>query len=112
MKIRIKSTNLELTAPMKEYIKTKVGSIEKGLKRYDVDGSLVASVEVARTTHHHHKGKVYYAEINLPLPDRVLRAEVKHEDVHSAVTKAVGIIKRELRKYRTVRVFKFKRRRK
>jgi putative sigma-54 modulation protein len=112
MKIKIQATNLELTPPMKAYIEEKVGSIAKGLKRYNEDDSLIVAVEIARTTNHHHKGEVYYAEITLPLPDKVLRAEVTGEEIHKAVNKAKGIIKREIRKYRTARIFKFKRKRK
>lgn len=109
MKIQIQSTNLELTPAMREFIEEKIGSIERGLKRYDENNSLIAAVEIARTTNHHHKGEVYYAEITLPLPDRVLRAEVTGTEIHQAVNKAKGIIKRELRKYKTARIFKFKR---
>ncbi|MDP3881094.1 MAG: ribosome-associated translation inhibitor RaiA [bacterium] len=112
MKIQIKATNLELTPPMKTYIEEKIGSIEKGLKRYDENNSLIAAVEIGRTSNHHHKGDVYYAEVTLPLPDKVLRAEVTDNEIHLAVNKAKGIINRELRKYKTARIFKFKRRRK
>ena len=110
MKIQIKSTNLELTPPMREYIETRVGSLKKMLAKYDKGNDLGIAIEVARTSHHHHKGdEVYYAEATLGLPDKVLRAEAKHSDIHNAVNKVRDLLKRELRKYKTVKLLRFKR---
>ncbi len=109
MKINIKSTNLELTPAMKSHVEEKVGAIAKSIKRYDNNDSILAAVEIARTTNHHHKGDVFYAEITLPLPDKVLRAEVTDSEIHMAVNKARDIIKREIRKYKTARFFRIKR---
>ena len=75
MKINIKSTHLDLTPALKEYIEEKIGSLAKFLKRWDPEGVVEAYVEVARTTKHHHKGNVFRAETDLRVPGKVLRAE-------------------------------------
>lgn len=109
MKINIKATGLDLTDSMREHVNVKIAPISKLVKRYDSGGDLVLSLEIARNTMHHHKGNVFYAEATLALPDKVLRVEVTDSDVHTAVNKVRDLLKRDLRKYKTARLFRFKR---
>ena len=90
---------MELTDPLREYIETKVNSLEKYLKNFDQD-TLMAQVEVARTTKHHKQGDVFYAEVNLSLPGNMLRADYKADDVRVAIDKVRSILQREIRKYK------------
>lgn len=100
MKITIKSTGLELTPPIKEFIEEKVGSVQKFLQRYDVNDAVLANVEIARSTKHHNKGDVYAAEININLPGQVLRAQTENEDIRVAINEAKDTLKREIDKYK------------
>lgn len=100
MKITIKSTGLELTPPIKEFIEEKVGSVQKFLQRYDENNGVLAAVEIARSTNHHHKGEVYFAEININLPGTILRAKSENADVRTAINDAKDTLKREIDKYK------------
>ncbi len=103
MKITIKSTGLELTPSIKEFIEDKVGSVQKFLQRYDADGGVLAAVEIARSTKHHNKGDVYFAEINVNVPNKILRAKTENADVRVAINQAKDILKREIDKYKDAR---------
>ncbi len=100
MKINIKSTHLDLTPALKEYIEEKIGSLAKFLKRWDPEGVVEAYVEVARTTKHHHKGNVFRAETDLRVPGKVLRAEDEDWDIRAAIDRVKDKLKREAEKYK------------
>ncbi len=101
MKINIKATDLELTAPLKEYIEEKIGGLNKFLSRLEdeKESDFTAWVEVARTTRHHHKGDVYRAECDLKLPGKMLRAEDENFDVRVAIDAVRDKLQKEVNKY-------------
>ena len=99
MRIDIKSRELDLTEPLKKYIDTRIGSLDKYLKRFD-EGLVRAEVEVARSTQHHRHGDVYYAEVNLTLPGKLLRATQEGGDVRECIDKVKDILQREIDKYK------------
>ena len=99
MNIDIKSTNIDLTDPLREYVNIKIGSLSRYLKRYDPD-NLRADVEVARMMPHRRGGDVFYAEVNLGLPGKMLRATHKAPDIRMAIDKVKDILQREIRKYK------------
>jgi len=101
MKIQIKTKNLELTSPMRAFIIQKVSTLEKFLAGFERDHSVLAEVEVARPSKHHHKGNVYYAEINMALPGKLLRASETDFNIRVAVNKTKDKLRREIRKYKT-----------
>ncbi len=102
MRINIKATGLELTPPLKEYIEEKVGGLSKYLSRLESERGLDIEVfvEVARSTRHHHKGMVYYAEANFELPGGMLRASDEKTDVRAAVDGLKDKLREELVKYK------------
>ena len=51
MNISIKGTNLSLSPSVKDYVKEKIGNLEKYI------GALEAKVELERDRHHHHRAK-------------------------------------------------------
>jgi len=103
MNINIKATGLELTPPIKEFIKEKIGSLHKFIQKLDPDNQILAEVEIARTTTHHHKGDVFHAEVNLTLPGKMLRAEAEDFDIRVATNKVKDKIQREIEKYKETR---------
>ncbi|PIV45268.1 MAG: hypothetical protein COS25_00760 [Candidatus Nealsonbacteria bacterium CG02_land_8_20_14_3_00_37_10] len=65
-----------------------------------VDPSAVeAFVEVAFEAHHHKKGKIYYAEINIKVPGKIIRAEAKEENIYKAVNQVKDELQLILKKY-------------
>ena len=100
MKINIKASNLDLTPALNEYLEEKIGSLSKFLKKYEMEGEVLAQVEVARTTKHHHQGDVFRAEVNLTLPKKVLRGVAEKEDIRTAIDEVKSELQREIVKYK------------
>lgn len=82
MQIDIYSKNLELNAPLREFIEEKIGDLEHILGAI---GPASARVEVGIPSQHHNKGPIYYAEVNVDLNGQVLRAESTNYDLHAAI---------------------------
>lgn len=97
--IDIKASGIDLTEALREYVEMRMGALERYLRRYSPD-SLGIKVEVARTSRHHRHGDVFYAEANLALPGKILRATHKAPDIRVAVDKVKDILQREITKYK------------
>src|SRR3989344_4791573 len=94
MQINVKARELDLTEPLKKYIDTRIGSLDKYLRRFN-ESLVRAEVEVARTTQHHRHGEVYYAEVNLTLPGKLLRATHEGGDIRECIDKVKKNLPRE-----------------
>jgi putative sigma-54 modulation protein len=82
MKINIKSTNMELTDTISQYVHDKLESIDKLIN--DVVGAF-AQVEVGKESNHHHKGDVFKAEINLRADGVTHYAVIVKDNLYSAI---------------------------
>jgi len=100
MIIDLKGTSLDLTSPIKEYIEKRLQPLSRFIKRHEAKSETHLFVEIARTTKHHHKGNVFYAEVTLELPKSVLRAEATNSDIRSAIDEVKDILKREMKQYK------------
>lgn len=100
MQINIKTTRLDLTPAMRVYIENKIGSLDKFLKRFEAEGEVKAEIEIARTTRHHRKGNVFYAETNLYLPKKTIRAEHSGWDIRAAIDMIKDKLKLEIQRYK------------
>lgn len=96
MILNIKAKNLELTPSIKTYIEEKILPLGNFLKKWEEEGAVEVDFEIARTTNHHHKGEVFYAEINMTVAGKLLRADCDGEDVHAVVDKVKDKIKKEV----------------
>ena len=92
----LKATNIELTDGIKTAVEHTLAHLDPLCERFD--GAASAHVEVAKTTEHHHKGKIFRAEINLKIPGKLLRAEAEEEDLYAAIEAVEATLKRELMK--------------
>ncbi len=106
MKITLKATQLDLTPSIKTYIEKKIGSLSRLLVPFEREGECMAEVEIGRTTHHHHKGEIFRAEVNLHLPGKSLRAEYVATDVRTAIDRVRNILRFEITKYRVRHMFR------
>jgi putative sigma-54 modulation protein len=93
MKINIKATNMDLTAPIRQYTEEKVESLLKFF-----DNITKADIDVGLKSHHHLKGKIFYAEFNLHVPGNILRVSKNAEDLYKAIDKVKDHLKIELEK--------------
>ncbi len=109
MKINIKTTDIQLTPPIREYIYEKIGGLDKLLGSTDRSG-VEARVEIGRITKHHKKGKIYKAEVNLKVSGKLLRVESVCQDQRVAVDSVKDSLDRKIRKYREKQDAKYKRR--
>lgn len=82
MKINIKATNIELTTALRDYLESKVSSLEKYF-----DKIIDVHAEIDLTTHHHQKGQIFRAEWNVRVPGKLLRVEKTAEDMYKAIDK-------------------------
>ena len=100
MKLNIKATNIDLTSEIKEYLEKKIGSVEKFLNKKDIEiNSVEAQVEIGLPSQHHQKGDIYYAEVNLQLPKKLIRVTAQKDDLKKAIVKVKNKLKREIKKY-------------
>jgi putative sigma-54 modulation protein len=108
MRIMIKSSALDLTPSIKEYIEEKFNSLHKFFEQWKDEDVVDVRIEIARTTKHHYKGDIFYAEANVSFPGSSLRAEATTPDIHNSIDEIQEDIKRQLDKYRTGRMGKIR----
>ncbi len=89
----IQGTNIELTDAIRNYVTEKVESIARFAKRFD---PCDVAVEVGKTSEHHNKGDVFFAEMNVVVVGEVLRSHVVADDLYSAIHQAKDDVKRQL----------------
>lgn len=83
MNINIKATGIELTPALHDYVFDKVNSLERFLP-YDKN-TIMASVEIGKTTNHHKLGDFFRSEINLSFSGQSLRVEAEESDLYVAI---------------------------
>lgn len=94
MNIRIKATNITLSPAITEYVNK---SLVKVTRLIGEDPALVCDVEVGRTSHHHHKGDVFMAEMHITGNGHDAYATASHEDLYTAVNDVRDEILKKLR---------------
>ncbi len=104
MKIIIKATKLKLTPAIYQYIEDKIGSLSRFIKRFEDKGEIKAAVEIARPTKRHRHGNVFYAETNIYLPGKILRAEHYDSDIRIAINSVKHKLQQEIKKYKTKQI--------
>src|SRR3989344_862024 len=96
MKIILSGKNITLDDPLKVFVDDRIGSLDKFLG----DGPAEARVEIGLPSKHHRSGKIYYAEINLKIGGKLLRATCQHEDMRNAIVDAKNEIQRQIKKFK------------
>ncbi|MFZ2681989.1 MAG: ribosome-associated translation inhibitor RaiA [Patescibacteria group bacterium] len=89
----IKGTNMELTEAIKAYVEKRLSSLDKLTEKYS---PCDAAVEVGKTSQHHQKGEVFFAEFNLTIPGETLRATSTQEDLYAAIDVAKDELRRQI----------------
>ncbi|MFA4999381.1 MAG: ribosome-associated translation inhibitor RaiA [Parcubacteria group bacterium] len=100
MKINITTKNFELTPAIKDYIDDKMDYLDKFVEEWAGTGGVELDFDAGRTTNHHNKGQVYYAEANLKVPGRMIRARKESEDLHAAIDAVKEILAQEIKEYK------------
>ncbi len=91
MIVTIHGTAMELTPAIREYVEEKIRSLEKFF-----DNIIKAEIDIGMNSHHHNKGKIFYAEVTLDIPGRMIRVVKEEEDLYKAIEKVKDHLKIEL----------------
>lgn len=92
MEFIIRGDKLKITDAMNDYIKEKIGKLDKYLKNSDgVRANVIVKVK-------NHEQRV---EITIPLKTCILRSEETKGDFYAAVDKTVDKLERQIRKNKT-----------
>jgi len=105
MNITIKTKDLELTPALEQWVREKIGGLGKFLVRYEENSNILCEVEISRSTNHHHKGDVFHAEVNMQLPDKLLRVALEHSDARTALDMVRDRLQREILRYKDKKGF-------
>lgn len=100
MKINITAKGFELTPAIRDYIEEKMGYIEKFAENWSAEGSAELDFEAAKTTKHHNKGDVFYAEANLKIPGTLIRVQKTNKDLHAAIDEVKEVMAKKIKEYK------------
>lgn len=95
MQVQQKAKNLKLTPAIVSYLEKR---LEPAGKLIRIGSTVRCDVELAKTTAHHEKGLVYYAEINLQVNGVMYRATAEAETIETAIDEMQSNVMRELKK--------------
>ncbi|MBI5799007.1 MAG: ribosome-associated translation inhibitor RaiA [Candidatus Yonathbacteria bacterium] len=95
MQIKIKTTNIELTSAIENYVEEKIWSVEKFAMPHENENPVV-EVEIGKTTNHHEHGDVFRAEVNLSVRGKHFRATSEKDDLYAAIDDMRNELVREL----------------
>jgi putative sigma-54 modulation protein len=93
MTITLRGTNLELTEALKAYVDEKIGGLTKFF-----DSIQQANVDIGMRSHHHQKGDIFYAEVNLQVPGELIRVVKEADDLYKAIDSVKDHLKIDLEK--------------
>lgn len=95
MKINIKTTGVELSTEIHDYLNKKVIAFEKLINKKDESAAL--NVIMAKISRHHQKGDIFKVEMNLHISGKVFQASSEGEDLFSAMDTVKDEIVKELK---------------
>lgn len=96
MQYAVHANALQLTDAIKTAAYEKFGRLERLAKPLLKSEDAQMNIELSRTTHHHHKGKIFRAEVHIPLGRRSVYAAAEGDDLYDAMDHAVSAVKKQL----------------
>ena len=96
MNINITYKNITPDEPLKVFVEDRIGGLEKFLG----SGPVEARVEIGLPSKHHRSGRIYYAEVNLKIGGKLLRATCQHEDLRNAIVDAKNELQRQIKRFK------------
>jgi len=106
MNTNIKSTNMELTNAISDYVNKRLIGVNKFAKK----GEMISSyVEVGKTSNHHKQGDVFRAEFNIEINGNKFYTFSEKEDLYKAIDEAKEEIVRQIKSKKDRKQTLFKR---
>lgn len=102
MRNTVKVTGIELTQAISDYLDKKVTSLDKLIDKEDT--SVLARIELGKTTNHHHQGDLFRTEINLHIAGSDFRVESEMDNLYSSIDVARDQMYQELQSYKRKKV--------
>lgn len=120
MKVVIKTKDIKLDRALEDFVERKINDLEKFASVFQGEEyfngyygrgkpRVEAWVEIGRTTLHHKKGPYFYAECQMHLPGRSLRATASLPDLRLAICEVKDELQRQLKQYKEKAIAKRKR---
>jgi putative sigma-54 modulation protein len=88
----IHAANIELTEAIRQYVTEKIEGLSRFTKKFD---PCDAAIEIGKTSTHHNKGDIYFAEITVSIPGDTVRTHVEKDDLYAAIDEAKDDVKRQ-----------------
>jgi ribosomal subunit interface protein len=95
MRLNLKSTNYELTAQIKKHVEDKFGELDKYFNNIQQ-----VDIEIGLTRKGQQKGKIFFCEVNVSVPKKLLRFRREFEEMIKAINETKKGIQMEIRKYK------------
>lgn len=99
MKYILQGKNITISDSINTLVETKIKVLERFVYRFDAN-AVEARIEVGKPSRHHHTGPVFYAEVNLKVPGRLLRAEATHLDLVYAINETFKELERQIKDHK------------
>jgi len=107
MQIIIKGTKIKLTKTLKDFVEEKIRDLEKFFEfKIKQNFEVKAFVEIGKTSKRHRKGDIFFAECQIFLPGKGVRAAAEREDLKLAICEVKDELQVQLKKYREIRMEK------
>lgn len=90
MKLNYAGKNMEITDALRDVTNKKLSKLDKYFQK-DIEGNVTFSSEKNRKI----------IEVTINLPGTIIRAEESTDDMYVSIDKAVDILERQIRKYKT-----------
>ena len=106
MHITITGVHIEITDAIREYVNTRLSSLDK----YSVKGdtSATISVELSKTSAHHSHGDVFQVEAQAHVKGMSFNVKAVREDLYSAIDEIRDMLAREFTEQKDKRISLFK----
>ena len=114
MKIIISTKNISLDDALITFVEDKIGGLSKFLNpersregsqrasaSYGMKDPVEVRVEIGKPSKHHRSGRVYYAEVNMKVGGKLLRATCQHEDLRNAIVDVKNEMQGQINKFKS-----------
>lgn len=99
MNIIIKTTNVELTSDLEQWVKSRIEPLAR-LDKFLQEPDIEVWVEIGKITQGQKTGKIFRAEAQLNLPGKSIRAEAITNNLKKSINEVKEKLQREIVDYK------------